>query len=182
MRSAGRVVSLAGLGWWMATGLAGRSAAEAGAPATAERKLSVRSSAGRGPGFARAAPAPGIILTGATRESRAVEARLAAFVRAVQRHNGARAVRFLSRETAPVMRAAVAGQDWPWRIAPRDLAPLFALPRLRLQTMVLRRERARVRIAPQRLDTDSLQATGFYDLGMVREGSRWQVTLPSGRG
>src|SRR5437870_3191960 len=116
----------------------------------------------------------------ASREGgRAVEARLAAFVRAVQRHNGARAVRFLSRETAPVMRSAVTSQDWPWRIAPRDLAPLFALPRLRLQTMVLRRERARVRIAPQRLDPDSLQAAGFYDLGMVREGSRWQVTLPA---
>jgi hypothetical protein len=180
MRSAGRAASLAGLGWWLATGMAGQRAVEAGALATAERKLSVRSSAGSG--FARAAPVPGIILTGATRESRAVEARLAAFVRAVQRHNGARAVRFLSRETAPVMRATVASQDWPWRLAPRDLAPLFALPRLRLQTMVLRRERARVRIAPQRLDPDSVQAAGFYDLGMVREGSRWQVTLPSGRG
>jgi hypothetical protein len=141
---------------------------------------------GKSPAVAKAAPVPGparsvsgIILTGATRESRAVEARLAAFVRAVQRHNGMRAVRYLSRETTPMVRKAVARQDWPWRDAPRDLAPLFALPRLRLQTMVLRRERARVRIGPQQMDRGSLQAAGFYDLGMVREGARWQVTVPA---
>lgn len=125
-----------------------------------------------------AAPAPDIILTGATRETRAVEARLAAFVRAVRRHDGARAARFLSRETAPPVRAAVARRDWPWRLAPQDLAPLFSLPGLRLRTLGLRRDRARVRIGPQRVNPYSMEASGFYDLGMVREGARWQVTLP----
>ena len=37
----------------------------------------------------------------------------------------------------------------------------------------------RVRIGPQHLNRSSLEAVGFYDLGMVREGTRWQVTLPA---
>jgi hypothetical protein len=125
-----------------------------------------------------AAPAPDIILTGATRETRAVEARLAAFVRAVRRRDGARAARFLSRETAVPVRATVARRDWPWRLAPQDLAPLFSLPELRLRTLGLRRDRARVRIAARRVNLHSREASGYYDLGMVREGARWQVTLP----
>src|SRR5436853_85049 len=69
----------------------------------------------------RTSVVPDIILSGQTRESRAVEARLAAFVRAVRRRDGARAARFLSRETAPIVRAAVMQREWPWRAGPRDL-------------------------------------------------------------
>jgi hypothetical protein len=143
---------------------------------------SIAAKAGGRTGQARAAWAPDIVLTGATAESRAVEARLAAFVRAVRRRNGARAVQFLSRKTPPRVRAAVARQDWPWRTAPHDIGPLFARPQLRLRTLELRGPRARVRLGPQRVDPDSFQAVGFYDLGMVREGRRWQVALPSSVG
>jgi hypothetical protein len=89
-----------------------------------------------------------------------------------------RAVRFLSRQTAPPVRAAVARRDWPWRTASQDLGLLFARPDLRLRTLALHRDRARVRIGPQHRDRSSMEAVGFYDLGMVREGARWQVTLP----
>jgi hypothetical protein len=129
----------------------------------------------RGPGVA----VPELVLTGGSREERAVEARLAAFVRAVRRRDGARAARFLSRETEGGVRAAVARREWPWRTAPQDLAPLFALPALRLRTMALRPDRARVRIGPQRVSRDSVEAVGFYDIGMLREGRWWQVTLPA---
>jgi hypothetical protein len=121
---------------------------------------------------------PEILLTGATRETRAVEARLAAFVRAVRRRDGARAARFLARETPPPVRMAVARRDWPWRTASQDLAPLFAAPRLRLHTVGLRGRRARVRIGPQRVISGGREGSGFYDVGMVREGARWQVKLP----
>jgi hypothetical protein len=129
-----------------------------------------------------APPLPEVVLTGRTPESRAVEARLAAFVRAVRRRDGARAVRFLSRETQEGVRAAVVRGEWPWRTAPQDLAPLFALPALRLRTVALRPDRARVRIGPQRVSRDSVEASGFYDIGMVREGRWWQVTLPASAG
>jgi hypothetical protein len=121
---------------------------------------------------------PDIILTGSTRETRAVEVRAAAFVRAVRRRNGIRAAQFLSRETAPPVRAAVARRDWPWRTPPQDLALLFSRPALRLRTLGLTRQHARVRLGPQHLNRRSLEAVGFYDLGMVREDARWQVTLP----
>lgn len=123
-------------------------------------------------------PTPAILLTGATRETRAIEARLAAFVGAVRRRDGARAARFLARETAPPVRAAVTRRDWPWRTASQDLAPLFTAPRLRLHTVGLRGRRARVRIGPQRVTPGSREGSGFYDVGMVREGARWQVKLP----
>jgi hypothetical protein len=123
-------------------------------------------------------PAPEILLTGATRETRAAEARLAAFVRAVRRRDGERAARFLSRETAQPVRTAVARREWPWRTAPQDLGPLFSSPRLGLRTVGLRGRRARVRIAQRRVNPGSREASGFYDVGMVREGARWQVTLP----
>jgi hypothetical protein len=119
----------------------------------------------RGPGVA----VPELVLTGGSREERAVEARLAAFVRAV---------RYLSRQTDASVRGTVARRDWPWRTAPRDLGPLFARPRLRLLTVALRPDRARVRIAPPGGDPNSLEAAGFYDVNMVREGPRWQVMLP----
>jgi hypothetical protein len=125
---------------------------------------------------------PDIVLSGATAESRAVEARLAAFVQAVRRRNGTRAVQFLSRQTAPRVRSAVARRDWPWRTAPHDIGPLFAQPRLRLHTLDVRGPRARVRIVPQRIDPGSFRAVGFYDIGMVQEGRRWQVRLPSAVG
>ncbi len=127
----------------------------------------------------RATTPPAVLLVGRTRETRAVEARLAAFVRAVQRRDGRQALRFLSRETEPSVRAAVARREWPWRTAPQDLGPLFARPALRLRTVALRPDRARVRVAPQRVDPHSLEAVGYYDIGMVREGAWWQVTLPT---
>jgi hypothetical protein len=122
--------------------------------------------------------APEILLTGATRETRAVEARLAAFVRAVRRRDGRWAARFLSREMPPPVRAAVIERDWPWRTASQDLGPLFSSPRLRLRTVGLRGKRARVRIGQQRVIAGAREASGFYDVGMVREGTRWQVKLP----
>jgi hypothetical protein len=76
------------------------------------------------------------------------------------------------------VRVAVARRDWPWRTASQDLAPLFAAPRLRLRTVGLRGRRARVRIGPQRVNPGGREGSGFYDIGMVREGARWQVTLP----
>jgi hypothetical protein len=130
---------------------------------------------------APAGPMPEVVLTGRTQESRAVEARLAAFVRAVRRRDGARAASFLSRETAPSVRAAVTRQEWPWRTAPQDLGPLFAVPALWLQTIALRPDRARVRIGPQKVNRHSLEAAGYYDIGMVREGRWWQVRLPEER-
>ena len=87
-------------------------------------------------------------------------------------------MRFLSRQTKPPVRAAVARRDWPWRTAPQDLGLLFARPDLRLRTLALRRNRARVRIGAQHQNRSSMEAVGFYDLGLVREGARWQVTLP----
>src|SRR5262249_55526736 len=133
---------------------------------------------GRQPARSPAASAPEILLTGATRETRAVEARLAAFVRAVRRRDGARATRFLSRETARPVRVAGRRRDWPWQTAPQDLGPLFSSPRLKLRTVGLRGRRARVRIGQPRMDPGRREASGFYDVGMVREGARWQVTLP----
>ena len=133
----------------------------------------------RGAAASQTTITPDIVLTGATRETRAVEARAAAFVRAVRRRDGTRAVRFLSRQTAPRVRAAVARRDWPWRTAAQDLGLLFARRDLRLRTLALRQARARVRLAPQRRDPQSMEAVGFYDLGMVREGARWQVLLPA---
>jgi hypothetical protein len=158
---------LAGL-WWAAAGARDNEAKAAARPAARARRS--------------AAVAPEIVLTGRTRESRAVEARLAAFVRAVRRRDGARAARYLSRETAPSVRTAVARREWPWRTAPEDLGPLFALPGLRLQTIALRPDRARVRIGPQKVNRSSLEAAGYYDIGMVREGPWWQVRLPMSGG
>jgi hypothetical protein len=126
-----------------------------------------------------AAAAPEIVLTGRTRENRAAEARLAGFLRAVRRADGERAARYLSRSTALAVRQAVARREWPWRTAPQDLGLLFRLPALRLRTVALRGGRARVRIAPQQEDRKSTAPVGFYDVGMEREGSRWQVRLPA---
>lgn len=122
---------------------------------------------------------PDIVLTGATRETRAVESRAAAFVRAVRGRDGARAARFLSRRTAPRVRLAVARRDWPWRTATQDLGLLFARHELRLHTLAMRRDRARVRLWTQQRAPGSREPAGFYDLGMVREGVRWQVLLPA---
>src|SRR5947209_82183 len=122
MRSTWRVVPLIGVGLWIGIGSSGGS----GSPVRAEgrpRHLPPRRQVVR-PDHSRLLSAPDILLTGSTRETRAVEARAAAFVRAVRRRNGARAVQFLSRETAPPVRAAVARRDWPWRTPPQDLALL----------------------------------------------------------
>lgn len=184
MRSKRRGTELAGIGLWVALTAAGGSGSpgrRAAHPATG-RPAHVQVD------HPRAAPAPEILLTGSTRETRAAEARAAAFVQAIRHRNGPRAARFLSRETAPAVRAAVAQREWPWRQAPEDLALLFARPALRLRTLGMTRRHARVRLGPQHLDRHSREAVGFYDLGMVWEEGRWQVTLPrpgrplSGRG
>ena len=164
-------------GWWAVIAAAGLLWVTTGAGSGAGH------AAGRAAKAARPAAAmPDVVLTGRTRESRAVEARLAAFVRAVRRRDGTRAARFLSQETAPSVRTAVARREWPWQTAPQDLGPLFALPGLRLQTIALRPDRARVRIGPQRVNRSSLEAAGYYDIGMVREGRWWQVRLPEAAG
>jgi len=179
MRSAGRVVSMIAVGLCLAAGPSGSGGLPRRAAASRRARRPTGQLGKRGPNPTRAAPSPDIVLTGATRETRAVEARAAAFVRAVRHRDGARAARFLSRETAPPVRAAVARREWPWRTAPQDLGLLFARQDLRLRTLGLRRERARVRIGPQHRHPYSLEAVGFYDLGMVRECARWQVTLPA---
>jgi hypothetical protein len=125
------------------------------------------------------AAAPEIVLAGRTRASRAVEARLAGFVRAVRRRDGERAARYMSRTTARPVRLAVARREWPWRTAPDDLGRLFRSPALRLRTVALQSNRARVRIAPQQVDRNSTEPAGFYDVEMTREGNRWQVRLPA---
>jgi hypothetical protein len=175
MRSAWLVGSMIAFELWAAAGTAGSAGlSRQAAPGPHSKRPAVR----RGPDHSRAATGPDILLTGATRETRAVEARAAGFVRAVRHRDGARAVRFLSRQTKPPVRAAVARRDWPWRTAPQDLGLLFARPDLRLRTLALRRDRARVRIGAQHQNRASMEAVGFYDLGLVREGARWQVTLP----
>jgi hypothetical protein len=162
-------------GWWVVAAIVGL-----GWGSSSKGKHEGQA-AGRPRQAARAAVRPDLVLAGRTRESREVEARLAAFVRAVRRRDGTRAASFLSRETAPSVRAAVTRREWPWRTAPQDLGPLFAVPALRLQTIALRPDRARVRIGPQRVNRHSLEATGYYDIGMVREGRWWQVRLPEER-
>jgi hypothetical protein len=177
MRSAWQIGSVIAIGLWAAAGPSGRSASVQAA-ARRQPQQPMAQALRRGPGHSAAAVPPDILLTGATRETRAVEARAAGFVRAVRRRDGARAARFLSRQTAPPVRAAVARRDWPWRTASQDLGLLFARRDLRLRTLALWQRRARVRIGLQHRNPSSMEAVGFYDLGMVREGARWQVTLP----
>src|SRR5947209_1861704 len=116
MRGTCRIATLVMIGWWGTAGgqwITPGVAANPHPSSPTARHLKPRFV------HSHSSPTPDIILTGATRETRAIEARLAAFVRAVRRRDGARAARFLSRETAPPARAAVARRDWPWLTAPQ---------------------------------------------------------------
>jgi hypothetical protein len=178
MRSAWQRVPVLGIGLWIASGPSGGSGSPGQDTAHPSRPQPPRQQSVT-PDRTRGLPTPDILLTGSTRESRAVEARAAAFVRAVRGRNGLRAVRFLSRDTAAPVRAAVARRDWPWRTAPQDLALLFSQPALRLRTLGITRTHARVRVGTPPMSRRSREPAGFYDLRMVREGARWQVTLPA---